>query len=292
MANPPFESKQAMKSFILESTEEITALLRAISHPKRFLLLGLLLDESQSDLNTLVEKTGMQKSALGNHLGILIEKNLVEKLDRGVYRLTIAGEELLQATTQSFLETKLREHERWEQLRRRIGRYTTYYTEEAPMTEKTLPEPRIVEKEAFTIVGMHYRGKNEHKEAHYLWDKFLPREGEIQGRIPKILYGVSYNIDEKTGEFDYIAGVEVKQVKEIPKGMVNWKVPTQTYAVFPCTLPTFSKIFHHFNKIWLPKSGYQAAKGPELEFYDENFDPENADNSDLSLYLPITKAEE
>ncbi|MHA2273263.1 MAG: ArsR family transcriptional regulator, partial [Candidatus Hodarchaeales archaeon] len=105
MVNPPFESKQAMKSFILESVEEITALLRAISHPKRFLLLGLLLDEPQSDLNTLVEKTGLQKSALGNHLGILIEKNLVEKLDRGVYRLTITGEELLQATTQSFLET-------------------------------------------------------------------------------------------------------------------------------------------------------------------------------------------
>ncbi|MHA2497626.1 MAG: ArsR family transcriptional regulator [Candidatus Hodarchaeales archaeon] len=85
MVNPPFESKQAMKSFILESAEEITALLRAISHPKRFLLLGLLLDEPQSDLNTLVEKTGLQKSALGNHLGILIEKNLVEKLDRGVW---------------------------------------------------------------------------------------------------------------------------------------------------------------------------------------------------------------
>jgi predicted transcriptional regulator YdeE len=80
------------------------------------------------------------------------------------------------------------------------------------MTEKPLSEPRIVEKEAFTIVGLHYRGKNENKEAHYLWDKFLPREGEIKGRIPKLSYGVSDNFDEKTGEFDYIAGVEVKQV--------------------------------------------------------------------------------
>ena len=43
-------------------------------------------------------------------------------------------------------------------------------------------EHQIVNKPGFTVVGMKYRGKNEHDEIKQLWGQFVPRIREIQSQ--------------------------------------------------------------------------------------------------------------
>jgi len=148
-------------------------------------------------------------------------------------------------------------------------------------------EPEIKSSPAFTVVGMKYRGKNEKNEIPQLWGEFGPRMNEIK-HIVGPAYGVMDNYDEKSGEFDYIAGIGVDSTADIPSGMVSVDIPEQTYAVFTCTLPTLGKTFGYAYKTWLPQSGYQRTGGPEFELYDRNFNPED-ENSEICIYIPVKK---
>jgi AraC family transcriptional regulator len=152
---------------------------------------------------------------------------------------------------------------------------------------KETMEPKIVSREAFTVVGMHYRGKNENNEIPQMWQAFGPRMPEIKHMVDQhVAYGISDNMDESTGEFDYIAGFQVKQVEAIPEGMVCWEVPGGSYAVFTCTLPTLGETFQHAYKTWLPQSGHQPTGGADFEIYDEKFDSQDP-NSLFDVYIPI-----
>lgn len=151
-------------------------------------------------------------------------------------------------------------------------------------------EPKIVSRPAFTVVGVKYRGKNENKEIPQLWEKFMPRMDEVKHKEnPHVCYGVMDNFDKKTGDFDYLAGFEVKSTEDIPEGMVSWKVPEQTYAVFACTLQSIMDAFRHIYKRWFPQSSYQRTDGPEFELYDENFKPDEG-KLDMYIYIPIKKS--
>lgn len=148
-------------------------------------------------------------------------------------------------------------------------------------------EPRIVERAAFTVVGMMVRGKAESNEIPQMWEALNPRVREIQDRTgDDVAYGISTNMDEQTGEFDYIGGFEVGRVHEIPEGMIRFEVPGGNYAVFRTTLPRIGDTFMHAYRTWAPQSGYELTGGPDFELYGEEFDPRNPD-SEFDVYIPI-----
>jgi AraC family transcriptional regulator len=148
-------------------------------------------------------------------------------------------------------------------------------------------EPKIVSRKSFTVVGMHYRGKNEQNEIPQMWQALGPRVPEIKHiSNDKVAYGISDNMDPATGEFDYIAGFEVSRVEDLPAGMVNWEVPEGRYALFTTTLPTLGQTFKHAYHEWLPKSGYEHRPGPDFEIYDEEFDPGDP-GAEFDIYVPI-----
>jgi AraC family transcriptional regulator len=147
-------------------------------------------------------------------------------------------------------------------------------------------EPKIVHKDGFTVVGMKYHGKNESDEIPQMWRAFGARAGEIENRVKEnIAYGISANMDE-SGAFDYVAGFEVSSTEAVPEGMVCFEVPGGQYAVFTTTLPKLGETFQYAYHAWLPQSGYQAVGGPDVELYDEYFDPRNLD-SELTVYVPV-----
>jgi AraC family transcriptional regulator len=148
-------------------------------------------------------------------------------------------------------------------------------------------EPKIESRPAFRVVGMKYRGKNEQNEIPQLWGEFAARVAEVQNRVEAHgTYGVVGNFVEETGEFDYVAGLNVDPAAEVPEGMVSWDVPAQTYAVFSCTLPTIGDTIKHIHETWLPASGHRHAGGPELELYDGKFNPHDPDSL-MYIYIPI-----
>ena len=116
-----------------------------------------------------------------------------------------------------------------------------------------MKDPKIVKKGKFVVVGLMYRGKNENQEIAGLWPQLMARFGELKNEIiSHESYGVMGNMDDETGEFDYLAGFPVAGEFDAPDGMKTWDVPEQKYAVFPTTLPdlmdTFTKIYLLFNK--------------------------------------------
>jgi AraC family transcriptional regulator len=151
-------------------------------------------------------------------------------------------------------------------------------------------EPTVITKPAFTVVGMKYRGKNEKDEIPHLWEKFMPKTVEVKHKVnPNVCYGVMDNYDEKTGEFDYLAAFEVRDASDVSEGMESWQVPQQTYAVFPCNLKNIKQAFQHIYHEWLPQSDYQRAQGPDFEYYDESFQPDQG-KLELFIYVPVTTA--
>jgi predicted transcriptional regulator YdeE len=150
-------------------------------------------------------------------------------------------------------------------------------------------EPKIVSMPAFTVVGGFYRGRNENQEIPQLWRETGPRFEEIENMVGDYKsYGIMDNLDQATGNFDYVAGVGVSGTGELPEGMVSCSIPAATYAVVRCTLPTLTKAFHQVYDSWLPGSDYRRAPGPEFELYDSEFDAEDP-NSPMYIYIPVEK---
>jgi predicted transcriptional regulator YdeE len=152
--------------------------------------------------------------------------------------------------------------------------------------EKERPmEPKIVTKPAFTVVGMRYFGKNENNEIAAMWDQLNPRWHEFKNQASGNAYGLCFAANEE-GEFEYVGGVDVTDTSHIPQGMVAREVPPAKYAVFPTTLKTIRETYDHAFHTWLPQSGYEWAKSPDFELYDETFDPTDP-ASELYIYIPI-----
>jgi len=176
------------------------------------------------------------------------------------------------------------------------GRNGKTETDTGLTVEEKIPVPEIVDRPSFTVVGIKYRGSNLEGEIGGLWDQFMPRMGEIKNAVlDGVAYGImdNYTPPDSTdstkiiGEFDYLACIEVTSTDDIPKGMIYWKIPAQTYAVF--TFP-FSKLIETYNyalKVWLPKSGYVYAGGPEFEYYPPNFG--SVEDSEMKYYIPVEK---
>jgi AraC family transcriptional regulator len=152
-----------------------------------------------------------------------------------------------------------------------------------------IPEPTTIHRPAFIAVGMLQRGTPESipKDVPPMWGRLMQRADEIERKVnPREAFGVIGNRDPATHEFDYLAGFEVADASEVPEGMVSWPVPAQTYAVFPCTLPTLMDTFRYIYDTWLPGSPHRRADGPELELYGEEFHPAGAD-SRMYIYVPV-----
>jgi predicted transcriptional regulator YdeE len=164
--------------------------------------------------------------------------------------------------------------------RKPVSTYVSLRKEEGEM------EPKIVHKAEFTAVGMEYQGKNENNEIAQMWQEFVPRIKEIKhANFTWGTYGICRDLPAGEG-VNYLAGVEVDTIEDVPAGMAVWTVPEQTYAVFTCTLPTLHEAYRHAFETWLPQSEHQRGDGPDFELYTEEFDPEVKD-SKMYIYVPI-----
>ena len=147
-------------------------------------------------------------------------------------------------------------------------------------------EPKIVNKETFTVLGVVYEGKNENNEIPELWGRFVPLIPKIENMTDGS-FGICKPANED-GSFRYMAGMGVSNVDNVPGGMQVWEVPASQYVVFPCTLRTIRDTYKHIFETWLPGSGYTYVESPDFEYYDENFNAD-VEGSILYIYVPVKK---
>ncbi len=299
MTKQPFESENARKSFILEIVDELSDMLKSLQHPKRLEILTFMI-QSEQDFKTLQEYTSLPKNALGNHLTELVTKNLVEKIDRGVYRITDDGKDYLESISTVFLNAKIREQERLERQKQRyqdiISRYTSYDLGDmkvaVPNTTKrkeTEMEVEIKTIPSFTVMGMYGRGKTPSEFIPRIWEDLEKRIDEINKLIlSKTTFGISYDIDKKSQEFSYIAGYKIEPGTKLPEGFTSHTFPELTYALFKCTLQTLNETWDTAGK-WIKENNYiDISKSfGEYEVYPEDF--EEKTNPTMYIHVPIQK---
>ncbi len=150
--------------------------------------------------------------------------------------------------------------------------------------------PEVKTRDAIKLVGLRYQGKNENHEIATLWYEFNERIEEIENRVSDERFGYDTWDDSinETGEFTYIAAVEVSDFESIPEGMVKVVIPKNSYAVF--TLTSIVENIHGavkevFSK-WFPESGHKLASNYDFEYYKEGFKPNSADHN-AYFYVPI-----
>lgn len=154
-------------------------------------------------------------------------------------------------------------------------------------------EPKIIKKPAFTIVGLPYFGKNENQEIHELWNQFnrrMAQIGEVKNDTGEACIGLCITRDDNPlgGAFEYIAGLPVSQVEDLPENFVVRQVPEHTYAVFSHQgdLQSLGKTYEYIYATWLPQSGYELAEKLDFEYYNEDF-KDFAPDSVFYIYIPI-----
>lgn len=158
---------------------------------------------------------------------------------------------------------------------------------EKPQRDYTA-EPRFEHGNFHLIAGFGGRFTQETAQGiPLLWEKFLPWLGNVPGQKSEVTYGVCCNPDGKGG-FEYIAGVEISRLDDLPEQYRWIEIQPAHYAVFQHRGPLKSlpDTFHYIWNVWLPQSGHEAADAPEFERYSEDFNPRTGEGS-LEIWIPL-----
>jgi len=128
-----FEDRM-LQTIVLESPSRVADLLRSAAHPVRVQILALLLKEKH-DFAKLMKETRLSKTALANHLKLLMNRRLIQRVDRGEYSLTADGRGLLNAAATMYRDSVQREEWRTQLM---LKRYTKGFTEVNSLSNKEI----------------------------------------------------------------------------------------------------------------------------------------------------------
>jgi AraC family transcriptional regulator len=155
-----------------------------------------------------------------------------------------------------------------------------------PMPE--LAPPRFETIKALLLAGLVARYTEQTSAGiPSQWERLQPYLGHVPKQVGETAYGACYNSDEE-GNFDYLAGVEVRDFSDVPGEFATLRVPARSYAVFrqnehiSAIRRTFSAIWSK----WLPESGHKPADAPVLERYGPEFNPVNGTGG-FEIWIPI-----
>ncbi len=104
-----------VKALLLDPVKEVSELVKAAAHANRLQVMILLAD-GRKELSSIQGATGLSKTALSNHIAQMLGMGLVERVERGSYRLTEDGAGLLAAIAGFYSGSKAREDHRSEKV--------------------------------------------------------------------------------------------------------------------------------------------------------------------------------
>ena len=150
-------------------------------------------------------------------------------------------------------------------------------------------EYRIEKMEAFRIVGKCCTTTVENGQCYRdipaYCEKLIKSGGpgsilSLRDTQPTGLLGVSDYYPEKSSTFNYY--IAASSSRPAPEGMAEFNVPAATWAIFPhikrepATIQAFQK---RILMEWLPTSGFEFAKAPDIERYD--------DEGGMETWIPV-----
>jgi AraC family transcriptional regulator len=161
---------------------------------------------------------------------------------------------------------------------------------------------KIIEKDAFKIVGRELRVRNDNGDNFRLipqfWnecmkDGIFDQFASMPNMINKqnmVSMGMCMDFNG-INTFSYLICVEVSNFDYIPEGMVAKTVPASKYVVFTAkaeskekTSDAIQQTWKDIYSKWFPTSGYERTDGPDFELYDERC---MLDKPETDIYIPI-----
>lgn len=156
--------------------------------------------------------------------------------------------------------------------------------------------PIMIDKKEMIIIGMKCINTMKGIGIPALWFRFMKHRDRIPNMADGTTYGIYLydflNIEKKDItdelEFEYLAGVEVTAVTNIPKGMIEYRIPARTYAVFTHKgrLMELQKTYDYIYKTWLPASGMDFLQAEHFEYHGLQFSGDSP-TSETQIYIPI-----
>ena len=151
-------------------------------------------------------------------------------------------------------------------------------------------EPRFVDLEAFTVMGVLTHSMPDEVDFGAFWEKeYMPHDEAIRAlSTDGAYYGVWFP-HHGDGIPDYVAGMAVPDDAPVPEGAIARQIPPSRYAVFECTMETIGATYSYIYQTWLPASPYEFTPGgADFEYYP----PQGATDGSPAIYIPIrAKAE-
>ncbi len=90
-----------------DSKVNLAKILRTLGHPKRIEILTLL-HKSQLEYSAILRNIGISRTALANHLNLLVETGMIQRMERGSYSLSEDGHSFYNSMTHTYFESKTR----------------------------------------------------------------------------------------------------------------------------------------------------------------------------------------
>ena len=151
-----------------------------------------------------------------------------------------------------------------------------------------LAQPRFETTKPLLLAGLNARYTQQTSAgipSH--WERLHAYLGHVSRQVGETAYGACYNTDEE-GNFDYLAGVEVRDFSDLPEGFATLRVPAQRYAVFQQSehISSIRRTFSAIWSKWLPESGHKPADAPVLERYGPEFNSVNGTGG-FEIWVPI-----
>ncbi|MGA9966887.1 MAG: GyrI-like domain-containing protein [Terriglobales bacterium] len=159
-------------------------------------------------------------------------------------------------------------------------------------------EPKVVEQPEFSVIGIQVRTSNAKEitgggEIAKQWAKFF-KDG-IADRIPHKVDSTIYAVytsyaSDRDGEYDFIIGMKVSRVSDVPPGMVAKNVPKGKYAVIPTAQgPVAQVVPQAWQRVWSLEDNKQLggarAYKADFELYDHR--SRNPQDSQVDIYLGL-----
>lgn len=155
-------------------------------------------------------------------------------------------------------------------------------------------EYRIVEKEAFKVVGIKEWITVENEQNSTLipqmWSNLPPEKYERIGSLANTELTGILGIcgDMYDGGFDY--WIAAATTLPCPEGLLEKEIPALTWAVFEAVGPMPGAIQAVWGRIfaeWFPSSGYEHVRAPELEWYSDG--DVQAEDYRSEVWIPVVR---
>ena len=163
--------------------------------------------------------------------------------------------------------------------------------------KETDTNPRAVQQEGFTVVGIGVRTSNaeqmtSERPIGKQWERLFKES--VLTAIPNkadanIVALYTEYASDKDGAYTYVLGARVSKVENLPAGMVAKEVPAGRYAVFTSERGTVQKVVvEMWQRVWAtPKGalGGDRTYKSDYEVYDQR--AQNPADAVVDLYVAV-----